>query len=321
MNGFTPPEPLATPVLFLIFNRPETTARVFEAIRQARPPRLYVAADGAREGREGEAERTSEVRRIATAVDWPCEVRTLFRDRNLGCRDAVSGAITWFFENEEEGIILEDDCLPAQSFFLFCEAMLERYRDDMRIGQVSGYNAAPQTYSPFQASYVYSAYGSIWGWATWKDRWDAFEPFLDGAKGSGLLDFGLAALPEDEYPQVRRRQLQNVLSVQVSTWDYQWFFARLVNSYLSVVPCENLVVNLGFGEDSTHTSSAPKFEQPLLKETVIPPTSPPCVLRDRRRDIELLDSVLAHRNLSLIRRIGKAAKTRLSALLLSGLKS
>lgn len=321
MTGFIPPSPLATPVLFLVFNRPETTARVFEAIRQARPPRLYVAADGARDGREGEAERTAEVRRIATAVDWPCEVRTLFRDRNLGCRDAVSGAITWFFENEEEGIILEDDCLPAQSFFWFCEAMLERYRDDMRIGQVSGYNAVPQTYSQFQASYVYSAYGSIWGWATWKDRWDAFEPFLDGAKGSGLLDFGLAALPQDEYPVVRRRQLQNALSGKVNAWGYQWFFARLVSSYLSVVPCRNLIVNLGFGEDSTHTSSAPKFEQPQLQETAIPPTSPPCVLRDRRRDIDLLDSVLAHRNLSLIRRIGKAAKTRLSALPLSGRKS
>jgi hypothetical protein len=119
MTNFTPPSPLATPVLFLVFNRPETTARVFEAIRQARPPRLYVGADGARDEREGEAERTAEVRRIATAVDWPCEVKTLFRDRNLGCRNAVSGAIDWFFENEEAGIILEDDCLPSQSFFGF----------------------------------------------------------------------------------------------------------------------------------------------------------------------------------------------------------
>lgn len=314
MSSFTPPGPLATPVLFLVFNRPETTTRVFEAIRQARPPRLYVGADGARDGHESESSRVAEVRRIATAVDWPCEVRTLFRDRNLGCRDAVSGAITWFFENEEAGIILEDDCLPAQSFFWFCEAMLERYRDDMRIGQVSGYNAARQTYSPFQASYVFSAYGSIWGWATWQDRWDAFDPLLDGATGSGLLDFGLAALPQDEYPDVRRRQLQNVLSGQVNTWDYQWFFARLANSYLSVVPCQNLVINLGFGEDSTHTSSSPNFEQPLLQETAIPTVSPPCVLRDRRRDIDLLDSVLAHRRSSLVRRTEKAVKTRLSAL-------
>ena len=118
-DEFTPPAPLQTAVLFLVFNRPDTTAQVFEAIRQAKPPRLYVAADGPRVNREGEAERVARVREIATAVDWPCEVKTLFREENLGCKYAVSGGITWFFEHEEQGIILEDDCLPSQSFFWF----------------------------------------------------------------------------------------------------------------------------------------------------------------------------------------------------------
>ncbi len=130
--------PLGTAVLFVVFNRPEPTARVFEAIRKARPPRLYVAADGPRDGREGEAEKVEAVRRIATNVDWPCEVKTLLRERNFGCRNAVSSAISWFFDNEEQGIILEDDCLPSQSFFWFCENLLDRYRCDTRIWQISG---------------------------------------------------------------------------------------------------------------------------------------------------------------------------------------
>ena len=116
---FVPPSPLQTAVLFLVFNRPDTTKRVFEAIRQAKPPRLYVASDGPREGKLGEVERVKAVRAIATAVDWPCEVEILFRDKNLGCKHAVSSALTWFFENEEQGIILEDDCLPSQSFFWY----------------------------------------------------------------------------------------------------------------------------------------------------------------------------------------------------------
>ena len=156
---------LETPVLFLVFNRPDTTAQVFEAIRQAKPPRLYVASDGAREDKEGELEKVKQVREIVSQVDWNCEVKTLFRDKNLGCKIAVSSAIDWFFEQEEMGIILEDDCLPHPTFFRFCQELLERYRDDERIGMISGNN--------FQFgrkctdySYYFSMYSHIWGWAS-----------------------------------------------------------------------------------------------------------------------------------------------------------
>src|SRR5690349_2048344 len=127
-------------ILFLVFNRPETTARVFEAIRAAQPPRLYVAADGPRASRIGESERCDLTRRIASAVDWPCDITTLFRAANLGCKNAVSSAISWFFEHEEEGVILEDDCLPDPSFFRYCDELLAHYRDDTRIGLISGNN-------------------------------------------------------------------------------------------------------------------------------------------------------------------------------------
>ena len=171
-SSFTPPAPLQTAVLFLVFNRPDTTAQVFEAIRQAKPPRLYVAADGPREGREGEVERVDKVREISMAVDWPCEVKTLFREKNLGCKYAVSSAITWFFEQEEQGIILEDDCLPSQSFFWFCEELLNEYMYDQRIWQICGFSPLV---NKIKESYYLSKYSPIWGWASWRRAWSAYD--------------------------------------------------------------------------------------------------------------------------------------------------
>lgn len=161
-------------VLFLVFNRPDTTRQVLDSIRQARPPRLYVAADGAREDRPGERERCERVRGIATDVDWPCEVHTLFRARNLGCKTAVSGGISWFFEQEEEGIILEDDVLPDQSFFVFCEELLERYRHEAKVTMISGDYFHGNNHQP-TASYFFSRYTHIWGWASWRRAWQHYD--------------------------------------------------------------------------------------------------------------------------------------------------
>src|ERR1700690_1974577 len=156
---------MQSPVLFLVFNRPDTTRRVFEAIRSAQPPRLYVAADGPRGARAGEAERCAEVRRIATAVNWPCEVKTLFRDCNLGCKMGVSSGITWFFEHEPEGIILEDDVLPVPTFFDFCDELLARFRNDDRVAMISGSNLIAGHFDPAE-SYFFSRCAQIWGWAS-----------------------------------------------------------------------------------------------------------------------------------------------------------
>ena len=131
--------PLITPVLFIVFNRLDKTRQVFEAIRQARPPFLYIASDGARFNKEGELEKVQAVRDfIIQNIDWKCEVKTLFRKKNLGCKYAVSGAISWFFNNVDQGIILEDDCLPSKSFFWYCEELLEKYKHDNSIYLISG---------------------------------------------------------------------------------------------------------------------------------------------------------------------------------------
>ncbi len=161
MSEFVPSKPLETAVLFLVFNRLDTTKQVFEAIKEAKPPRLYIAADGARKDKSGEEEEVKAVREyVMKNIDWDCEIKTLFREKNFGCKYAVSGAIDWFFENEEQGIILEDDCLPSQSFFWFCEELLERYKDDMRIFMIAGTSYLFNEYEAIN-DYFFSKYISI----------------------------------------------------------------------------------------------------------------------------------------------------------------
>ena len=240
------------PVLFLVFNRPERTRQVFEAIRAARPSRLFVAADGPRSERLGEAEHCAAVRAIATAVDWPCELHTLFRDRNLGCGRAVSEAISWFFAQVPEGIVLEDDCQPDPSFFGFCTALLERYRGDRRVFKIAGTNPLGRWPEPEASDYFYSSYGYSWGWASWSDRWACF-------------DLKLADWPSFEhsshahhYPFSRQRNqgFRATHAGQIDTWDYQWHFAISRHHGLVVVPAVNLVRNIGFEPEATHTRNA-----------------------------------------------------------------
>lgn len=241
-------------VLFVVFNRPDVTRQVFEAIRAARPPRLYVAADGPRRDRAGEAERCAEVRRIATDVDWDCSVRILFRDENLGCKLAVSGAIDWFFGQEEEGIVLEDDVLPVPSFFTYCDELLERYRTDVRIGLVSGCNPISSRAQP-SASYFFSRSPHIWGWASWRRAWQTYDvamkdwPQWRDSGGLTLVSNGCR-----RFERYWRGRFDVTHSGQIDTWDYQWAYALWRRGMLSILPASNLTHNLGFGADATHTT-------------------------------------------------------------------
>lgn len=244
-----------SPVLFLVFNRPDTTERVFEAIRKARPPRLYVAADGPRASRPDESERCDAVRRIATAVDWPCEVHTLFRTENLGCKRGVSSGIAWFFQQEPEGIVLEDDCVPDPSFFSYCDELLERYRDDPRVMCVSGDNFVSSVWKPAE-SYYFSKFVHVWGWASWRRAWNLYDVEI---RDWHMQD--KAALLERWMPGERaaqalwRDQFDRVAGGQIDTWDYQWVYACWRHGGLSALPAVNLISNIGFGVDATHTVS------------------------------------------------------------------
>jgi len=266
------------PVLFLVFNRPEQTRRVFEAIRAARPPRLYVAADGPRPDRPGEAERCEQARRIATAVDWPCQLQTLLRDGNLGCAAAPGTAISWFFANEPEGIVLEDDCLPAAEFFEFATAMLSTYRSDARIGKIAGTNPLGHWHAGSDANYFFSSYGYSWGWASWRDRWQDFDLAMS------LWPSFAASCFAREYPfsTTRNQGFDAVHRGVLDAWDYPWHFALSTGHRLVVLPTENLVSNLGFTRDATHTRNTWSVYKRLKRGSIAPPYRAPLfMLPDR----------------------------------------
>jgi hypothetical protein len=246
---------LKTPVLFLVFNRPAMTARVFEAIRQAKPPRLYVAADGPREGREGEVKRCEQVRKIATAVDWHCEVKTLFRDKNLGCKYAVSSAITWFFEQEEQGLILEDDCLPHPDFFSFCQELLNKYADDDRVMAITGDNFQ-NGQKRGSASYYFSRFNHVWGWASWRRAWHYYDVELSFWPSWRDTSDWQTYWPDSVARRYWQSTFDHVAEGEIDTWDYQWTAAIWRLGGLTATPNVNLVSNIGFGPDSTHTASA-----------------------------------------------------------------
>jgi len=240
-------------VLFLVFNRPETTLRVFETIKAARPKKLYIAADGPRAERTGEQERCNQVRQIATSVDWSCEVKTLFRDRNYGCKLGVSSGIDWFFSQEEEGIILEDDILPMPSFFEYCDYLLQYYREDERIGLISGCNFIANRFKP-KESYFFSRHNHIWGWATWRRAWMHYDvnmrdwPAWRDENGLKMIS-GSNRLFESYWQDT----FENAYLSRIDTWDYQWTFTCWKHGMLSVLPMYNLINNIGFGPDATHT--------------------------------------------------------------------
>lgn len=247
---------MTTAILFIIFNRPDTTKQVFEAIRKAQPSRLYIAADGPREGRVGEVERVAKVREIATAIDWPCDVKTLFQEQNLGCKYGPKSAIDWFFHQEEEGIILEDDCLPHPDFFGFCEDLLLRYRTDERVAVITG-NNFQNGQRRGEASYYFSRYVHIWGWATWRRAWllnDSDIRFWPHWRDSEDWKGKLTDKVEARY---WRKIFDSVYEHRFeTTWDYPWTACAWYHGRLTATPNGNLVSNIGFGPDSTHTKDA-----------------------------------------------------------------
>lgn len=247
---------LQTPVLLLAFSRPDTTRRVLERIREAAPVRFYVACDAARDGRPAEAEKVAAVRAlVAELVDWPCELKTLYREQNLGCKMAVSGALDWFFEQEEMGIILEDDCLPDPSFFGYCETLLHRFKDDERIFMISG-NNFQRGKKVTEYSYYYSWLTHIWGWASWRRSWQKVD--LEMKNWPAFMAAGgvRQIYPKTRYARRWQKTFARYLQGRYNTWDYPLLFASWWHRQMTVLPEVNLVSNIGFGEGGTHTNSA-----------------------------------------------------------------
>lgn len=286
MNGRGVEQPRSdTAVLLLVFRRPESTRRMFESVRRARPSRLYVAADGPRKDRSGEAALCEEARRVATSADWPCTVRTLFREENLGCRVGVSTALDWFFEHESEGIVLEDDCVASDSFFPFCAELLERFRDDERVMSISGDNFQ-RGRSVTKYSYYFSRYMHCWGWATWRRAWRLYDRDMTlwpALRNSG----GLSAWSDGDESFLRywTEIFDAAAAGNIDSWAYRFLFTCWSHSGLTILPESNLVCNVGVGEDATHTSGADNRLLGIAAEEVtIPLVHPPSVWRNTAAD-------------------------------------
>ena len=275
------------PVLLLTFSRPSQAARVLERIKEARPPSLYVACDGPRPGRDDDRANVAAIHEMIGRIDWCGDVKTLFRDRNLGCGPAVSQAITWYMEQAGEGIILEDDCLPDPTFFRFCGDMLDRYRNTSNVMQVAGYNLLSGTYDS-GADYHFSQFGWQWGWATWKRAWDCFD--LRMASWPAFKQHGYHHV-HPFYPR-RVAVFDDAFAGKISTWDYQWHYASTANSGLSVVPRHSLTENIGFGAGATHGTDAKvgdRYRVPVRPLT-FPLKHSPFLYPDPRYDQMLLEA-------------------------------
>lgn len=274
---------MTTPILFIIFRRPETTARVFEAIRAARPERLFVAADGPRADRPEEADLCRQTRAIIDGVDWPCQVSTRYQTENQGIKKGVAGAISWFFQHVEEGIILEDDCCPHPDFFPYCVTLLEKYRDDRRVMHIGGVNFQHQVRTQ-RGSYYFSRYNHVWGWATWRRAWELYRPEFEGLEVflSNAAQAGFWDSPRERH--YWEKTFRRTRDGSIVTWDYQWKYSLWVEGGLGVTPEANLVVNIGFGAGATNTSDSHGNHKERPLESLGSVVENSWILRHRRAD-------------------------------------
>ncbi len=292
-----------TPVAFIIFNRPDTTAKVFEAIRQAKPQKLFVIADGARADRTHEIEKCVQTRAIINQVDWECEVIKNYSDVNLGCARRVSSGLNWVFEQVEEAIILEDDCLPHVTFFRFCEELLERYRYDQRIASISGQNVQFERKAN-EYDYYFSRYNHIWGWATWKRAWQYYDFDMKLWSEIKQKDFLRDVLGDEKSIRIWTKVFQNMYdSNKYNTWDFQWQFACWVNNSLGIISNINLVSNIGFGADSTHTSNSKnQYSSIPVKAVNLPLKHPNFMFRDIQADRFTQETLFSYLHPNLFQR-------------------
>jgi len=244
------------PILIIIFNRPKEAKYLIDAVRIYKPKEVYIAADGPRAWVSGESRKCVEARKIIDLIDWKCNVRTLFKDDNVGCYASVTSSIDWFFSNVEKGIILEDDCIPDQSFFRFCEQMLNEYQNTS-VMHISGSNFLPDSIE-LESDYYFSKYPRIWGWATWRKSWEKYTANVENLHEIDALVDRTVNTPSEQ--KFWKKCFYSVYRTnKPATWDYQWVLTIWKSSGLCINPTTNLVENIGFSTDSTHTSKQPTW--------------------------------------------------------------
>ena len=301
------------PILILAFNRPARLRALIDRLREIQPTSLFVSVDGPRPGNHQDQTLVQEVQQLTALIDWPCQVKTNFRQVNLGCGKAVSSGIEWFFEHVDRGVILEDDVLPTSDFFLFCAELLTRYEHDERVFAISGCNFAPNDEIEQSASYRFSSITHVWGWATWRRAWETYRYDIrdwrtrlpwrrrwhaTGANVGGLVYWTAV------FDWMRWGKLD--------TWDYQWSLAQMAHGGLTATSNVNLTDNVGFAEDATHTSEQPAFIRP--SEPMEFPLRHPEVRRDLSADRWVRSQILQASTQSAWRMVRDNALQRAAAL-------
>ena len=282
-----------TPIALMFFNRPDTLKQVFESVKNVKPRKIFLVQDGPRLGNENDIHKINSCRKIVDDIDWECDIYRNFSKTNLGVANRMSTGISWVFEYVEKAIILEDDCLPNLSFFYFCQELLIKYENDLRIGLISGFNYFNHfNFGGYSYGFVKS--GGIWGWATWKNRWVKYDfemSYMNNSYLIGLIheDIGHKSMSKHRVNDWRGRH-NSVINGTATTWAFQWGFTRHVNSWLSIVPKHSLIMNIGLGEEATHTKFVSKktkynpfFKE--IKELEKPLKIPEFVVADRNYDI------------------------------------
>jgi len=256
-----------SPVLLISFNRPDIALKVFNRVREVKPRRLYIAVDGPRHNHQTDTDLIEKTKQIYDQVDWDCKVFKRFRASNLGCKYAVSDAISWFFQNEEEGIILEDDTVPVSDFFRFCDELLPYYRNDSRIGNITGTNLQfGRKWGT--ATYYFSQYSHIWGWAGWRRVWEKYDVELSRFDESEVHWRLKEIFPDPFLAEAWMDTFRKQKSGQIDSWDYQFNFMCLFENMLCATPNSNLVSNIGFRQDATHTKGEHIFHASLPTESI-----------------------------------------------------
>jgi len=274
------------PVLLIIFNRPDTTKQVFEAIRRAKPAKLYVSADAPRPGNEKDAVGCQKAREIVKNVDWECDVQYRFLDQNLGCGYGPATAISWAFETEDRLIVLEDDCVPSMPFFSFCNHCLEKYVDDERVWLVSGRSHHEESEHFQEQDYLFSHYGHGGGWATWKRCWAHFD--MDMGKWDQFYQVGgflntFLSKTEGQFFNKLFVKLTADKTLSDHAWDYQYLLAIHINNGLSITPSKNLIENIGY--IGTHSNTIQKYHSLKASEAYVVQREPSLVIANREYDL------------------------------------
>jgi hypothetical protein len=277
-----------SPVVFFIFNRPANTATVFDVIRQVKPSKLFVIADSARPDRVGEAEKCAAARAVIETIDWDCEVFKDYSDHNLGCAKRISSGLHWVFEQVDEAIILEDDCVPHPTFFRFCAELLERYRHDPRIAVISGQNMQfGQKRTEY--SYYFSRYNHCWGWATWKRAWQNFDFDMKLWPEVKEKSFLIDILGDSQAVEFWSDMFQSTYEGKINSWAYRWTLSCWLQGTLSILSNVNLISNVGFGPDGTNITQAKgqfasRYNNMPTEAIEFPIKHPPYMIRDDRAD-------------------------------------